>query len=40
MVRADARKRRFLSVGHDEYWSLAMYRNVKRSIDAGIHAAS
>ena len=33
------RAKAFLSVGHDEYWSLAMYRNVKRSIDAGIHAA-
>ena len=29
----------FLSVGHDEYWSLAMYQNVKRAIDGGMHAA-
>ena len=29
----------FLSVGHDEYWSLAMYQNVKWAIDSGIHAA-
>jgi hypothetical protein len=31
--------RAFLSVGHDEYWSLAMYENVKRAIDAGVNAA-
>ncbi len=31
--------RAFLSVGHDEYWSLAMYQNVKRAIDAGVNAA-
>lgn len=29
----------FLSVAHDEYWSLAMYDNVKRAVDAGVHAA-
>jgi hypothetical protein len=29
----------FLSVGHDEYWSLEMYRNVKAAIDGGVHAA-
>lgn len=29
----------FLSVAHDEYWSLAMYDHVKRAIDAGVHAA-
>jgi hypothetical protein len=29
----------FLSVGHDEYWSLDMYQNVKRAIDAGVNAA-
>jgi hypothetical protein len=28
-----------LSVGHDEYWSLAMYDNVKRAIAAGVSAA-
>jgi hypothetical protein len=33
------RARAFLSVGHDEYWSLDMYGNVKRAIDAGVHAA-
>src|SRR5262249_52147232 len=33
------RAKAFLSVGHDEYWSLDMYRNVKRAIDAGVHAA-
>jgi hypothetical protein len=31
--------RAFLSVAHDEYWSLAMYDHVKRAIDAGVHAA-
>ena len=31
--------RAFLSVGHDEYWSLAMYDNVKRAIEAGVNAA-
>jgi hypothetical protein len=29
----------FLSVGHDEYWSLDMFQNVKSAIDAGSHAA-
>jgi hypothetical protein len=29
----------WLSVGHDEYWSLAMYRNVKATIAAGVNAA-
>jgi hypothetical protein len=29
----------FISVGHDEYWSLAMFDNVKRAIDAGVNAA-
>lgn len=29
----------FLSVAHDEYWSLGMYQNVKRAIDSGVHAA-
>jgi N,N-dimethylformamidase beta subunit-like, C-terminal len=29
----------FVSVGHDEYWSLAMYQNVKRAIDSGVNAA-
>src|SRR5437762_2109517 len=31
--------RAFLSVGHDEYWSLAMYDHVKRAIEAGVNAA-
>lgn len=31
--------RAFLSVGHDEYWSLAMYEHVKQAIDAGVNAA-
>src|SRR5262245_21100921 len=29
----------FLSVAHDEYWSVAMYDNVKQAIDGGVHAA-
>jgi hypothetical protein len=33
------RGRVFLSIGHDEYWSLAMYDHVKRAIDSGVHAA-
>jgi len=33
------RGRAFISVGHDEYWSLDMYRNVKAAIDGGVHAA-
>ncbi len=31
--------RALLSIGHDEYWSLAMYDHVKRAIDAGVYAA-
>jgi hypothetical protein len=30
------RTKSFLSVGHDEYWSLAMYDNVKAAIQAGV----
>ncbi len=33
------RARGWLSVGHDEYWSLAMYGNVKRAIAHGLNAA-
>lgn len=33
------RGKAFLSVGHDEYWSPEMYRNVKSAIDGGTHAA-
>lgn len=29
----------FLSVGHDEYWSLAMYEHVRSAIAAGVSAA-
>ncbi len=29
----------FLSVGHDEYWSLEMFDHVKAAIAAGVHAA-
>ena len=31
--------RSLISVGHDEYWSLAMYQNFQRAIDAGVNAA-
>jgi len=33
------RARAFLSVGHDEYWSLQMYEQVRQAIAAGVHAA-
>src|SRR5438034_9513692 len=33
------RGKAFLSVGHDEYWSLDMFQNVKAAIDSGVHAA-
>jgi hypothetical protein len=33
------RGRAFVSVGHDEYWSLEMYENVRRAIQAGVHGA-
>ena len=33
------RCRALVSVGHDEYWSRAMYDHVKRAIDSGVHAA-
>ena len=33
------RAKAFLSVGHDEYWSLAMFNNVKAAVDAGVNAA-
>lgn len=33
------RSKAFLSVGHDEYWSLEMYNHVKAAIDSGVHAA-
>jgi N,N-dimethylformamidase beta subunit-like, C-terminal len=33
------RGKAFLSVGHDEYWSLSMYDHVKAAIDAGVHTA-
>ncbi len=29
----------FLSVGHDEYWSIEMYRHIKAAIENGMHAA-
>lgn len=31
------RSKVFLSVGHDEYWSLDMFNNVKAAIDAGVN---
>jgi hypothetical protein len=33
------RAKAFLSVGHDEYWSLEMYENVRAAIAAGVNAA-
>jgi hypothetical protein len=33
------RVKAFLSVGHDEYWSPEMVRNVGRALDSGVHAA-
>lgn len=29
----------FLSVGHDEYWTLPMFENVKNAVDRGLNAA-
>lgn len=31
------RARGFLSVGHDEYWTIEMFRNVQRAISAGVN---
>jgi hypothetical protein len=33
------RARGFLSVGHDEYWTIEMYENVRSAIAAGVSAA-
>ncbi len=33
------RAKGFLSVGHDEYWSLEMYDHVKRAIEKGVNVA-
>jgi len=33
------RSKAFLSVGHDEYWSRAMFDNLKAAIDSGVNAA-
>ncbi|HKS37094.1 MAG TPA: twin-arginine translocation signal domain-containing protein [Verrucomicrobiae bacterium] len=33
------RAKGFLSVGHDEYWSIEMFRNVKTAVDARVNAA-
>jgi hypothetical protein len=33
------RAKAFLSVGHDEYWSMEMFNNVKAAVDAGVNAA-
>lgn len=30
------RAKGFLSIGHDEYWSMEMYRNVKAAVDGGV----
>ena len=31
------RTRGFLSVGHDEYWTMEMFRNVQQAINAGVN---
>ena len=33
------RAKGFLSVGHDEYWSMAMFDHVRQAIDAGVNVA-
>ena len=33
------RAKGFLSVGHDEYWSIEMFNNVKRAVSAGVNVA-
>lgn len=33
------RAKGFLSVGHDEYWSIEMYQNVRAAIAAGVNVA-
>ncbi len=33
------RAKGFLSVGHDEYWTIEMFQNVKAAIDKGVNAA-
>ena len=33
------RAKGWLSVGHDEYWSLAMYENVKKALGQGLNVA-
>lgn len=33
------RAKAFLSIGHDEYWSPEMYRNVQQAIKQGVNAA-
>jgi hypothetical protein len=38
-ARGLLRARGWLSVGHDEYWSLEMYKNVKAAVAAGVNVA-
>ncbi|HEX4144221.1 MAG TPA: N,N-dimethylformamidase beta subunit family domain-containing protein [Pirellulales bacterium] len=33
------RAKGFLSVGHDEYWSIEMFNNMRKAIDAGLNVA-
>jgi len=33
------RGKAFLSVGHDEYWSIQQFKNVKQAVEGGVHAA-
>ena len=38
-ARGLLRAKGFLSVGHDEYWSIDMFRNVQAAIASGVNAA-
>jgi hypothetical protein len=33
------RAKGFLSVGHDEYWTIEMFENVRSAVQAGVHVA-
>lgn len=35
-AREPLRAAGFISIGHDEYWSLAMYRNMQAAIESGV----
>lgn len=38
-ARGLRRAKGFLSVGHDEYWTIEMFRNVQGAIEAGVNVA-